>query len=66
MWVEKGAGPREEREAGGGDPFHFFGKGFLENNDRKGGRRIVEGFTGFIKDNPVGIFEVGVVVAVLE
>ena len=66
VWVEKTAGPHEEREAGGGDRFHFFRNGFLENNDRKGSRRIVVGFTGFIKDNPAGIVEVAGVVAVLE
>ena len=35
--VEKGARPGKEGEAGGGDPFHYFGKGLQENYDPKGG-----------------------------
>ena len=66
MRVEKVAGPCEEGEVGGGDPFHYFGDGFQKNNDPKGGQRIVGGFAGFIEDDPVGLFERGGVVAILK
>ena len=66
MQVKKCTGPCKEGKARAGNHFHYFGEGFQDNNDPKRGRGVVRGFTGLIKDNPVGFFEGGGVVAVWE
>ena len=53
---------RQRREPNGKDACKDFRDGLKVNNDSEGGRGVVRGFPGLVKDKPIRVFECGGVV----
>ena len=62
VWVKQARLPCQRGEPDGQDGFKDLRDGFEEDDNAEGSRGVIGRLAGFVKDDPIGVFERGGVV----